>query len=52
MINITSFKVLKGYEHWNTVFMDEGFVKGREEAETKVLVKGFDALNDRVYVIQ
>ena len=33
MINIASFKVLKGYEHWKTVFMDEAFVKRREEAE-------------------
>ena len=52
MIHIASFKVLKGYEHWKTVFMDEAFVKRREEAEVKVLAKGFDAQNDRVYVIQ
>ena len=52
MINIASFKVLKGYEHWKTVFMDEAFVKRREEAGVKVLAKGFDAQNDRVYVIQ
>ncbi len=44
MINIASFKVLKGYEHWKTVFM--------EEAGRKVLAKGFDAQNDRVYVVQ
>ena len=30
MINIASFKVLKGYEHWKRVFMDEEFVKRRE----------------------
>ena len=47
MINIASFKVLKGYEHWKTVFMDEAFVKRREEAGVKVLAKGFDAQNDR-----
>ena len=52
MINIASFKVLKGYEHWKTVFMDEAFVKSREEAGVKILAKGFDAQNDRVYVIQ
>ena len=52
MINIASFKVLKGYEHWKTVFMDEAFVKRREEAGVKVLTKGFDAQNDRVYVVQ
>ena len=52
MINIASFKVLKGYEHWKTVFMDEAFVKRREEAGVKILAKGFDAQNDRVYVIQ
>ena len=52
MINIASFKVLKGYEHWKTVFMDEAFVKRREEAGVKVLAKGFDAQNDRVYVKQ
>jgi len=52
MINIASFKVFKGYEHWKTVFMDEAFVKRREEAGVKVLAKGFDAQNDRVYVIQ
>ena len=52
VINIASFKVLKGYEHWKTVFMDEAFVKRREEAGVKVLAKGFDAQNDRVYVIQ
>ena len=43
MINIASFKVLKGYEHWKTVFMDEAFVKRREEAGVKILAKGFDA---------
>ena len=32
--------------------MDEGFVKRREEAEVKILAKGFGAQNDRVYVIQ
>ena len=32
--------------------MDEAFVKRREEAGVKVLAKGFDAQNDRVYVIQ
>ena len=52
MINIASFKVLKGYDHWKTVFMDEAFVKRREEAGVKILAKGFDAQNDRVYVIQ
>ena len=52
MINIASFKVLKGYEHWKTVFMDEAFVKRREEAGVKILAKGFDAQNDRVYVVQ
>ena len=52
MINIASFKVLKGYEHWKTVFMDEAFVKRREEAGVKVLAKGFDAQNERVYVVQ
>ena len=52
MINIASFKVLKGYEHWKTVFMYEAFVKRREEAGVKILAKGFDAQNDRVYVIQ
>ena len=52
MINIASFKVLKGYEHWKTVFMDEEFVKRREEAGVKILAKGFDAQNDRVYVVQ
>ena len=52
MINIASFKVLKGYEHWKKVFMDEAFVKRREEAGVKILAKGFDAQNDRVYVIQ
>ena len=46
MINIASFKVLKGYEHWKTVFMDEAFVKRREEAGVKILAKGFDAQND------
>ena len=39
MINIASFKVLKGYEHWKTVFMDEAFVKRREEAGVKILDK-------------
>ena len=52
MINIASFKVLNGYEHWKTVFMDEEFVKRREEAGVKILAIGFDAQNDRVYVIQ
>ena len=52
MINIASFKVLKGYEHWKTVFMDEAFVKRLKEAGVKILAKGFDAQNDRVYVIQ
>ena len=52
MINIASFKVLKGYEHWKTVFMDEAFVKRREEAGVKILAKGFDAQNDRFYVVQ
>ena len=52
MINIASFKVLKGYEHWKKVFMDEEFFKRREEAGVKILAKGFDAQNDRVYVIQ
>ena len=32
--------------------MDEAFVKRREEAGVKILAKGFDAQNDRVYVIQ
>ena len=32
--------------------MDEAFVKRREEAGVKVLAKGFDAQNERVYVIQ
>ena len=52
MINIASFKVLKGYEHWKTVFMDEEFVKRREQAGVEVLAKGFDAQNDRVYAVQ
>ena len=39
MINIASFKVLKGYEHWKTVFMDEAFVKRREEAGVKFWLK-------------
>ena len=52
MINIASFKVLKGYEHWKTMFMDEAFVKRREEAGVKILTKGFDAQNYRVYVIK
>ena len=39
MINIASFKVLKGYEHWKTVFMDEAFVKRREEAGLKFWLK-------------
>ena len=52
MINIASFKVLKGYEHWKTVFMDEAFVKRREEAGVKILAKGFDAQNDRFYDLQ
>ena len=32
--------------------MDEAFVKRRKEAGVKILAKGFDAQNDRVYVIQ
>ena len=32
--------------------MDEAFLKRREEAGVKVLAKGFDAQNDRVYVVQ
>ena len=52
MINIVNFKVLKGYEHWKTVFMEEEFVKIREEAGVNILVKGFDAQNERVYVVQ
>ena len=52
MINIANFKVLKGYEHWKTVFMKEDFVKMREEAGVKILAKGFDAQNERVYVVQ
>ena len=36
---IASFKVLKGYEHWKTVFMDEAFVKRREEAGVKFWLK-------------
>ena len=52
MINIANFKVLKGYEHWKTVFMEEEFVKMREEAGVKVLAKGFDTQNERVYVVQ
>ena len=32
--------------------MDEEFVKRREEAGVKILAKGFDAQNDRVYVVQ
>ena len=32
--------------------MDEAFVKRREEAGFKILAKGFDAQNDRVYVVQ
>ena len=32
--------------------MDEAFVKRREEAGVKILAKGFDAKNDRVYVVQ
>ena len=43
MINIASFKVLKGYEHWKTVFMDEEFVKRHEEEGVNILAKGFDA---------
>jgi len=46
------FKVLKGYEHWKTVFMEEEFVKMREEAGVKILAKGFDTQNERVYVVQ
>ena len=52
MINIAIFKVLKGYEHWKTVFMKEDFVKLREEAGVNILAKGFDAQNERVYVVQ
>ena len=52
MINIANFKVLKGYEHWKTVFMKEDFVKLREEAGVSILAKGFDAQNERVYVVQ
>ena len=52
MINIANFKVLKGYEHWKTVFMKEDFVKMREEAGINILAKGFDAQNERVYVVQ
>ena len=52
MINIANFKVLKGYEHWKTVFMKEDFVKIREEAGVNILAKGFDAQNERVYVVQ
>ena len=32
--------------------IDEAFVKRREEAGVNILAKGFDAQNDRVYVIQ
>ena len=46
MINIANFKVLKGYEHWKTVFMKEDFVKLREEAGVNILAKGFDAQNE------
>ena len=52
MINFANFMVLKGYEYWKTVFTEEAFVKRREEAGVKILAKGFDAQNDRVYVIQ
>ena len=52
MINIANFKVLKGYEHWKTVFMKEDFVKMREKAGVNILAKGFDAQNERVYVVQ
>ena len=52
MINIAYFKVLKGYEHWKTVFMKEDFVKMREKAGVNILAKGFDAQNERVYVLQ
>ena len=52
MINIANFKVFKGYEHWKTVFMKEDFVKLREEAGVNILAKGFDAQNERVYVVQ
>ena len=52
MINIANFKVLKGYEHWKTVFMEEDFVKLREEARVNILAKGFDTQNERVYVVQ
>ena len=52
MINIANFKVLKGYEHWKKVFMEEEFVKMRKEAGVKILAKGFDKQNERVYVVQ
>ena len=52
MINIANFKVLKGYEHWKTVFMKEDVEKMREEAGVNILAKGFDAQNERVYVVQ
>ena len=52
MINIANFKVLKGYEHWKTVFVEEEFVKMREEAGVTILAKGFDTQNERVYVVQ
>ena len=51
MINIANFKVLKGYEYWKTVFMKEDVVKMREEAGGNILAKGFDAQNERVYVV-
>ena len=52
MINIANFKVLKGYEHWKKVFMEEEFVKMRKEAGVKILAKGYDKQNERVYVVQ
>ena len=39
MINIASFKVFKGYEHWKTVFMDGVFVKNREQEGVKFWLK-------------
>ena len=32
--------------------MEEEFVKMREEAGVKILAKGFDTQNERVYVVQ
>ena len=43
---------MKGYEHWKTVFMEEEFIKMRKEAGVKILAKGFDTQNERVYVVQ